>query len=53
MPFTVKELKKWLEKVEKEGAEELEVEMDCFHGDVKLSAKEPSGIITESIMLIS
>lgn len=49
----VLELKHWLEKVDEEGAKELEVEMNCFHGTVKLTAKEESGITTESIMLIS
>lgn len=40
--MTIKELQKWLLKMEKEGAVKLEVEMDCFHGTVKLFAKEPS-----------
>ena len=49
----VSELKMWLQKVEEEGATNLEVEMDCSYETVKLSAKEPSGIITESLMLQS
>lgn len=52
----VSELRFWLEKMEKEGATELEVE--CIHHEeayekVKLSAIEPSGIVAESVMLIS
>lgn len=50
----VRELKRWLEKMEQEGAEELNVVVEGKFGDkVKLEAVEPSGIVAESIMLIS
>lgn len=49
----VLELKHWLEKIDEEGATELEVEMDCFYGTIKLTAVEPSGTVAESIMLKS
>lgn len=49
--MTIKELKHWLEKMEKEGAIDLEVNMNYFHGTVKLIAVEPSGVEAESIVL--
>lgn len=53
--WTIKELQKWLRKMEGEGAVDLEVivEGSSPFEKVKLEAKEPSGIIAESIYLIS
>ena len=54
--MTIRELKRWLEKMEREGAEELTVEVvnqeEAFD-QVRLTAVEPSGVIAESIILIS
>ena len=51
----IRELKRWLDKMEREGAEELTVEVVVGYGadKVRLTAVEPSGVIAESITLIS
>jgi hypothetical protein len=47
--MTIEELREWLLKVEKEGADLVEAEMDCLHGKVKLIALEERHILVDTI----